>query len=137
MARLFHRTNEDAAKAILSKQGFRDGKWKGAWLSNVPLDRNQGAKGEVLLEIEVDLSTQRLFDEFEVHEIGKPYREFVIPSAVLNGCYRATIVPKLREAQIQESADFWNDYPEGEPARKFAEIEREDREDPLNFPPNL
>jgi hypothetical protein len=53
---LYHRTNTAAAQSIL-RHGFRDGRgtymtaqeWSGVWVSNIPLDWNEGAKGDILL----------------------------------------------------------------------------------------
>ena len=56
--RLFHRT--DHADAIL-REGFRDGEGtymtdtmlRGVWLSNIPLDGNEGANEDQLLLIDL------------------------------------------------------------------------------------
>jgi hypothetical protein len=87
---LFHSTTEDAAASIL-REGFNDvtgtymtGLWlTGVWVSNVPLDVNEGAKGNVLLRIALALPAVALSD-FEVVEEGKGYREWVIPATLLN-----------------------------------------------------
>ena len=62
MVIMFHRTTAAAAEAILTG-GFRDGsgpyttaeRWSGVWLSDVPLDGNEGAKGDVLLEVTLNV----------------------------------------------------------------------------------
>jgi hypothetical protein len=87
---LFHRTTGPNARAIL-RSGFRDGaghymttgRHSGVWLSDRPLDANEGAIGEVLLEIETALSDSEL-DFFEWKEEGKGYREFMVPAEPLN-----------------------------------------------------
>ena len=87
---LFHRTSSDIAQTILA-QGFRDGEgtyltlehWSGVWLSNVPLDENEGAEGNTLLEIDLGISNEELA-KFDWVEDGKPYREFLIPADVVN-----------------------------------------------------
>lgn len=87
---LYHRTNRRAAEQIL-KHSFRDSAdtyltdrtWSGVWLSNVPLDENEGAKGPVLLKIHLSLRRQ-LLREYEWVEEGKGYREFLVPAEVLN-----------------------------------------------------
>jgi hypothetical protein len=88
VSRYYHRT--PAAPAILSG-GFRDAEGtymlgitlRGVWLSDVPLDGNEGAKGGELLEVilpdDLDLS------DYEVIEDGKPYRKWCAPAAMLNG----------------------------------------------------
>jgi len=52
----------------------------GVWLSNIPLDENEGAKGDVLLRIDLDTDVAR----FEWIEDGKPYREWLIPASIVN-----------------------------------------------------
>jgi hypothetical protein len=83
---LYHRTN--AAAAILS-EGFRDGGgtflttewWTGVWLSNVPLDGNEGADGDTLLRLELP---EQMIADYEVIEDGKPYREWLVPARLIN-----------------------------------------------------
>jgi hypothetical protein len=87
---LYHRTTRKNADAIL-KCGFKDGsgtyltdrRWSGVWLSNIPLDCNEGAVGEILLEIRLDLPESAIAD-YEWIEEGKSYREWLIPAALLN-----------------------------------------------------
>ena len=87
-ATFLHRTTRDAATRIL-RDGFRDTtgryltdrEWSGVWVSDRPLDSNEGANGEVLLQIEI--AEDRLA-EFEWIEEGKSYREWLVPAAVLN-----------------------------------------------------
>ena len=54
----------------------------GVFLSDVPLDINEGATGEDLIEVtlpeKVDLSG------YELVEDGKPYREWCVPAELLN-----------------------------------------------------
>ena len=86
--RLYHRT--PAGSAIV-RGGFHDGEGSyglatmvlsGVFLSDVPLDVNEGATGEDLIEVtlpeKVDLS------DYELVEDGKPYREWCVPSKLLN-----------------------------------------------------
>jgi hypothetical protein len=83
---LYHRT--DSAQAIVDN-GFRDaegtyltGEWHtGVWVSDIPLDVNEGAQGDQVLAVDVgdaDLS------EWEWIEEGKTYREWLVPADVLN-----------------------------------------------------
>jgi|SRR6516165_2339787 len=68
---LFHSTTEDAAASILGG-GFEDAtgnyltnrEWSGVWVSDVPLDVNEGAKGNVLLRIDLAVPDTCL-SEFE------------------------------------------------------------------------
>ena len=88
MSRYFHRTTVRAAAAIL-KGGFKDGMGRyltvhvssGVWISNVPLNENEGAEGDVLLTVEVP---RKLIEPYEWVEEGKGYREFLVPAKVLN-----------------------------------------------------
>jgi hypothetical protein len=100
---LFHSTTEDAAASIL-REGFEDATgtymmslWlTGVWVSDVPLDVNEGAKGNVLLRITLALPDAALSD-FEVVEEGKGYREWVIPAALLNEHGR---VKRMKDRQL-------------------------------------
>jgi len=58
------------------------------WLSNEPLDCNEGAKSDVLLEVALDVEEDDLA-AYEWPEEGKPYREWLIPAAIVNA--RATV----------------------------------------------
>lgn len=53
----------------------------GVWISNEPLDWNEGARGEQLLVIEIDLH----IGPYEVLNPEVGYREWCVPAAVLNG----------------------------------------------------
>jgi hypothetical protein len=60
-----------------------DHRWTGVWLSDVPLGIQEGAQGDALLEVTMDLSESDLAD-YEWIEEGKPYREWLIPAALIN-----------------------------------------------------
>lgn len=83
---LYQRTN--AAEAILSG-GFRDGEgrymtdqtWRGVWLSDRPLDANEGAWGRYLLEIVIP---EEIVAPFEWVDDEGTYREFLIPAEIVN-----------------------------------------------------
>jgi hypothetical protein len=108
--RLFHRT--DAADAILAG-GFRDGEGsymlvgltlRGVFLSNVPVDVNEGAKGDELLEVLLPDGTD--LSEYELIEEGKPWREWCVPAALLNRMARAAVVPDDQDAEIGEDFGY-------------------------------
>jgi hypothetical protein len=88
MLTVFHRTTKDAAAKIL-QGGFRDitsryltdREWSGVWVSDRPLDNSEGASGEALLQIDI---AEDLLAAFEWVEESKPYREWLVPAAVLN-----------------------------------------------------
>src|ERR1035441_8378729 len=100
---LFHRTNPQSARDIL-QQGFRDGTgnyltdhtFSGVWLSDTPLDENEGAFGDILLEVNVDMQEAEL-REHEWIEEGKPYREFLVPAAKINSRMKVRIVEDRRQ----------------------------------------
>jgi hypothetical protein len=91
--KLYHGTTPNAARKIQA-EGFRDGtsdyltstKHTGVWLSDTPLDANEGATGGQVLEVclpdDFDLS------EWEWVEEGKPYREFMVPADRINSVAR-------------------------------------------------
>ena len=84
--RLFHRTSSCQQ---ITQGGFRDGRgtyltskvWDGVWLSDVPLDLDEGAEGDDLLLIEMP---ENVVEKYECVEDGKTYREFLIPAEVVN-----------------------------------------------------
>lgn len=128
--KLFHRTTEQAAGAILT-HGFRDAAgtyftggrlWTtGVWLSNVPLDCNQGCKGPVLLHVDLEMSDEELFAYEWVADCDQGYREFQVPAAVLNaGCSVRRVTDE--EEQLLDESEFYNGYPPGEPERRLAEV---------------
>jgi hypothetical protein len=83
---LYHRTS--AADAIL-RDGFKDTtgyyltstEYNGVWFSDVPLDGNEGADGDMLLAVEIP---EEVIAEYEWIEEGKPYREWLIPADLVN-----------------------------------------------------
>jgi hypothetical protein len=83
----YHRTTAEAAEQIL-RDGFRDGVgtymtdqiWSGVWISNIPLDGNEGAKGDTLLQLE--LEEEAIVDFEWIQDIG--YREWLVPARLLN-----------------------------------------------------
>jgi hypothetical protein len=94
---LFHVTSRENAESVLSA-GFHDGKGdygfrtedsvplecSGVWPSKRPLDANEGAHGDAVLEVQFNLPLVRL-DEFEnVEKIERNYREWLIPAAFIS-----------------------------------------------------
>lgn len=83
---LYHRT--PAAKDIMEK-GFKDSesnyltnrKWSGVWLSDRPLDSNEGAKGNQVLTVEIP---DEVISEYEWVNEGFTYREFLVPAELVN-----------------------------------------------------
>jgi hypothetical protein len=90
MVTLYHRTAEDIARQIID-HGFRDGegyygtprKHRGVWVSEEPLDWDEGACGNALIRIELAKEEPEIAS-FEWIEDGKPHREWLIPASLLN-----------------------------------------------------
>jgi hypothetical protein len=88
MILLYHRTHAAIAERILCN-GFRDGtdtyittkEHSGVWLSNVPLDINEGTDGDTRLQVELP---EQAIAGFEWIEDGKPYREWLVPARLIN-----------------------------------------------------
>lgn len=84
--KLYHKTF--AAESILA-HGFKDSYgsyltneiWGGVWLSDRPLDDNEGADGDTLLSLEIP---DEVVEKYEWIEDGKPYREFLVPAETVN-----------------------------------------------------
>jgi len=99
--KVFHRTFY--SDAILA-EGFRDSTGtylsdsihSGVWVSDVPLDENEGADGDKVLLLEIPDHT---FAEYEWVEEGNPYREALIPAAILNGLAQPVL---LNDEQVWE-----------------------------------
>jgi len=94
---LYHRTSADVARAIQA-DGFRNGRgsyltsneYEGVWLSDQPLDINEGAAGDTLLRVVISCTDDEL-GLYEWVEEGKPYREFLVPDDWLNSRCRVII----------------------------------------------
>ena len=95
---LYRRVDRAEAEAIFER-GFEDraGEYmtgtihRGVFVSDVPLDCNEGAWGDVLVEIAVDMPESAL-GEWEWEEEGKPYREWQIPAKILNAHARVRVI---------------------------------------------
>ncbi len=95
--RAYHRTFY--ATEIL-REGFRDAtdtymtsrEHTGVWVSDRPLDENEGAGGNVLLVIDI---SEEIFANYEWIEDGKTYREALVPAAILNALKRPEIVDEV------------------------------------------
>lgn len=92
----YHRTTVESAERILSN-GFVDttGYYltghlhRGVWLSaDAPLTCNEGAKGEIVLEVAIP---EDVFEAYEWQEEGKPYREALIPAGTVN-CHGPPVI---------------------------------------------
>jgi hypothetical protein len=85
---VYHRTTAENAASIL-RDGFKDATgdygtldeskkpmlWTGVWLSDVPLDPNEGADGAIVLEVAPGIVAEGILEDFEWIEENKPFRE--------------------------------------------------------------
>src|SRR5262245_48524445 len=120
--RFYHRTTRTAAAAIVAG-GFVDTEGYyglfdevtgepirlcGVWVSDMPLDENEGAVGEALLRVTLalpseDLAAYELIEEpQEVNGrlFAKGYREWCIPAALLN----VTMTVEILDDEAEERA---------------------------------
>ena len=87
---LYHRTSTENARNIL-RDGFKDqvGHFlsdhfvAGVWFSDRPVDLNEGARGETVFRIVVDVTESDL-SMYEWVEEEKPNREWLIPADFIN-----------------------------------------------------
>ncbi len=110
--KLFHRT--PAAETIL-REGFRDAVGyyltdrlhEGVWLSTVPRDANDGAQGTDLLEVDIpeeDVAPHEWIEE------GHPYREFLVPAAIVNRFPVRRILQDEEHARFVPIEEWWRDH---------------------------
>ena len=111
---VYHRTHHSAS---ILRDGFRDGyrlrltedgeplDLHGIFVSaQWPLDENEGADGDVVLELDIP---ETLFAEHEWLEEGKTYREAMIPAADLNR-YPARVLSADEEDEL--TMKRWNSF---------------------------
>ena len=88
---VYHRTSAESADLIL-RDGLQDARdkymtdreFEGVWISDRPLDANEGVWGDVLLRIDLSGLTADDLADFEWVEDGKPHREWLVPADLLN-----------------------------------------------------
>ena len=66
--------------------------YSGVWVSDRPLDLNEGACGDTLLRITLAIDDDAL-SEFEWVEEDKGYREWLVPASLLNAHGLVSIEP--------------------------------------------
>ena len=107
---LFHRTSVASAKAI-QRDGFLDGvgtygtcrETTGVWLSNMPLDMNEGATPGPLLRITLRATEQELAP-YEWVEEDKPYREWQVPASFINARSSIEVLTEAEEDAVCEAS---------------------------------
>jgi hypothetical protein len=100
---LYHSTTKEGAEAIL-RDGFRDQTRNyglhydtgepfvltGVWLSDRPLEVNEGTAGDTVLAVELHAPLEDLAD-CELIEEGKPYREWCVPAEIVHSIATVSI----------------------------------------------
>jgi|GraSoi_2013_40cm_1033754.scaffolds.fasta_scaffold177596_1 hypothetical protein len=90
MITLYHRTALADARQIVA-DGFRDREGyylkdrlrSGVWVSDRPLDENEGGCGNALIRIELAKDEHEIA-AFEWIEEGKSFREWLMPASLIN-----------------------------------------------------
>ena len=113
--RLFHVTGNKNAEAILKegfKEGFRgirpgvgdgtetyltDREWSGVWISDKPFDDAHRSVGITLFAIEIP---EEDISDLEWVEEGKPYREWLVPAALLNSYGPPVVTDDYKDDEI-------------------------------------
>lgn len=105
----YHTT--DAAEEIIAN-GFRDAsgsylgaKLTGVFLANNPVDTNEGAKGDQVLQVK--FSNDIDVEAYELVEEGKTYREWCVPAELVNDHAEVTLLTDdVLEARASAGALF-------------------------------
>jgi hypothetical protein len=100
----YHRTTRENVEKILA-EGFHDtvgyylsnSLHKGVWISNIPLDSNEGAKGNVLLRVHLDCDERRIA-RYEWIQDDHPYREWLLRAKWLNAHCTLEVVDEYEDA---------------------------------------
>ena len=114
---LYHRTTQKAALSI-QKDGFRDGTIRfgpnevrsGVWLSNEPPSEGEGAHGEVLIEVDTDLTEAEIAKhnwEVIVAPDLHSDREFCVPAALVNSRARLRVLENRRNSEPKWEMKGW------------------------------
>jgi hypothetical protein len=108
MLKLFRRVTSEEAQRVL-RSGFenRCGSYltgyecDGVWVSDRPLDCNDGVPVDAtsLLEVDLALSETDIAD-FEWVEDGKTYREWLLPADLLNAHARVRLMSNVGEGTL-------------------------------------
>jgi hypothetical protein len=81
----------------------------GVRLADHPLDCNEGANGDQVLRVEFPGDIN--LDVFEVTGAGKPYREWMVPAALINGRATVTLLNEDEESGIIRTTTGASDEP--------------------------
>ena len=97
----YHRTTAENAHSIM-EGGFMNSAgyflnnrvWTGVWLSARPLDTDDGAEGDTVLMVKLDIPEHQLA-RWEWRAEGRRYREWLIPAQLVNNCMAVEMVYQL------------------------------------------
>ena len=110
---LYHVTTVDNAQIIL-RDGFRetaefyssDTNSNGVWLSDRPLNGNQGVRGDITLAVSFNLSLREL-GFYKLVGIRKLYKEWCVPASVIRRYAKVSLLPPdLEDARIAHLSDL-------------------------------
>lgn len=87
----YHRAKPEIAQTIL-QEGFKNSSgdfltnklWTGVWLSSVPAEKRNDEDDAVNLMVKFEATERELLSRWEWTAEGRPYREWLIPAALLN-----------------------------------------------------
>jgi hypothetical protein len=106
--KLYRRVTPEEAQRTL-QIGFRDQRhnygtdreWAGVWVSQEPLDANEGTAlaATALLEIELALPESAIAD-YEWVEDAKPHREWLVPAELLNAHAKVRLMSEAEETTL-------------------------------------
>ena len=122
--RVYHCTKKkEHAQAIVEngfvEYGVRQEELMGIFVSNCP----QWDYGRFVIAVDLEATVDDMFYQWELIEVGKPYREFVIRADIINRFPRMLLSDD--EATYLAAEDWipWNEYPPGEPEKTWAELD--------------
>ena len=110
---LYHVTTVDNAQVIL-RDGFNetaefyspDTNANGVWLSDRPLNANQGIRGDITLAVSLNLSLREL-GFYKLVGTRKPYKEWCVPASIIRRYAKVSLIqPHLEDARIAHLSDF-------------------------------
>lgn len=115
---LYHRTTIGDARAIV-KDGFENQKWRfenddgtgevkkavGVWLSDRPLDGEEGPPGDAILEVDMDASEESL-ELFQLEGVVWEARLWIVPAEVVNAR------SKIRILQVDPRSSWFHEKPD-------------------------
>ena len=101
---LYHRTSIGAARAIV-QNGFENQQWRfehdegngedkkalGVWLSDRPLDGDEGPPGDAVLEVSLDATVESL-ELFQLEGVMWDTRLWIVPAEVINARSKVRIL---------------------------------------------